>query len=89
MNPTAGLPGNNAPSDADGEPSGTGRALAFPSGSLVARAVADYLVAPPRTITVPDDYPSVFLAVHHARMGDAVFVREGHYQEHVVGGRDN
>jgi len=37
-----------------------------------------------RTITVPDDYPTIQEAVNAASSGDTIFVRAGTYYEHVV-----
>jgi nitrous oxidase accessory protein NosD len=37
-----------------------------------------------RTIVVPDDYPTVSLAIENAFAGDIVFVRKGNYQESTL-----
>jgi len=37
-----------------------------------------------RTIKVPDDYPTIQLAINHASSGDTVYVRAGTYNENVV-----
>jgi nitrous oxidase accessory protein NosD len=39
------------------------------------------------TITVPDDYPTIQLAVDHANPGDTVFVKAGNYPEYLVVGK--
>jgi len=38
----------------------------------------------PRFIYVPDDYPSIRLAVDNANPGDVILVREGVYVENIV-----
>ena len=40
--------------------------------------------AEPATIVVPDDYPTIQEAVNNADNGDAVFVRNGTYDENIV-----
>ncbi len=35
-------------------------------------------------IIIPDDYPTIQEGVDHAEEGDTVFVRAGHYYEHVI-----
>ena len=40
--------------------------------------------ASPKTIVVPDDYPTIQAAVDHASAGDRVFVRKGIYNENVI-----
>lgn len=35
--------------------------------------------AQPKTITVPDDYPTIQSAIDHANAGDTVFVKAGEY----------
>ena len=37
-----------------------------------------------KTITVPDDYPTIQAAINAANSGDAIFVRNGYYYEHVI-----
>ena len=39
--------------------------------------------AAPRTIVVPDDYPSINAAIENASGGDTIFVRNGTYHENV------
>ncbi len=58
--------------------------LSSSSGGLIARAATEFLVVQPRTVTVPDDYPSIMLAVMHAGVGDRILVRQGAYQEHLI-----
>jgi parallel beta-helix repeat protein len=41
--------------------------------------------AEPKTITVPDDYPTVQAAVGNASAGDTVFVKEGIYNSSIFG----
>jgi pectin methylesterase-like acyl-CoA thioesterase len=40
--------------------------------------------AMPKTITVPDDYPTIQAAVGNASAGDTVFVRTGIYHESIT-----
>jgi parallel beta-helix repeat protein len=40
--------------------------------------------AQPKTITVPDNYPTIQAAIGNASAGDTVFVRNGEYHENVV-----
>ncbi len=40
--------------------------------------------ATPKTITVPDDYPTIQAAVGNASSGDIVHVRNGFYPEHII-----
>jgi hypothetical protein len=40
--------------------------------------------AEPRTIIVPDDYPTIQAAINAANANDTIFVRNGTYYEHVV-----
>lgn len=42
------------------------------------------VLASQKTITVPDDYPTIAEAVDNASPGDVVFVREGLYHENVL-----
>jgi hypothetical protein len=51
--------------------------------SLVASSIAVILPvnAGPRTIVVPDDYPTIASAIENALAGDIVFVKKGIYQE--------
>jgi parallel beta-helix repeat protein len=52
-------------------------------GILCAICVANlpFTVASPRTIFVPDDYPTISLAIGNAADGDTIFVRKGIYDE--------
>jgi nitrous oxidase accessory protein len=51
---------------------------------------ATYIIMPlpvqaePRTIVVPDDYPTVSLAIQNAGAGDTVFVKRGTYHEEAI-----
>ncbi len=45
--------------------------------------VVDVANAESKTITVPDDYPTIRAAVGNASAGDTVFVRKGTYQEFI------
>ena len=38
----------------------------------------------PKTITVPDDYPTIQAAVSNASSGDTVYVKNGVYREKIV-----
>jgi hypothetical protein len=40
--------------------------------------------AEPKTIIVPDDYPTIQAAINAANASDTIFVRNGTYYEHVV-----
>ncbi len=40
--------------------------------------------AMPKTITVPDDYPTIQAAVDNANAGDTVFIRNGIYNETII-----
>jgi len=49
---------------------------------LVASSIITFLPvkAEPKTITVPDDYPTIQAAVGNASAGDTVFVKSGTYE---------
>jgi len=54
---------------------------------LVASSIATLLPAKaePKTIVVPDDYPTIQAAVDNASAGDTVFVKEGTYYVYSIG----
>ena len=53
---------------------------------LVASSIAMFLPvnAESRTIVVPDDFPTISLAIENASTGDIVFVKKGTYQESTL-----
>ena len=57
-------------------------ALAFLAASCLALPVLVH--AAPRTIVVPDDFPTIAAAVGNATEGDTVFVKRGTYREHSI-----
>ena len=53
--------------------------------SIVAGAqVVKIAMAEPRTIIVPDDYPTIASAIGNATNGDTIFVKAGTYEEHTL-----
>ena len=53
---------------------------------LLSIAIVDFRVQSVKagTITVPDEYPTIQIAINYAREDDAVFVRKGTYYENIV-----
>lgn len=59
--------------------------LTLVSALLVVLVVGpNFVKATPRTIVVPDDYPSINAAIENAADGDTIFVKEGTYNEVLV-----
>jgi parallel beta-helix repeat protein len=53
---------------------------------LIASSIATFLPvnAESKTITVPDNYPTIQAAIGNASAGDTIFVRKGTYNENIV-----
>ena len=65
----------------------TGFAVAFMLvllGTLVLQFNVQPVRADPKTIVVPEEYPTISEAVTHASAGDTVFVQSGIYHENVL-----
>lgn len=53
-------------------------------GILVSHFGIQAVKATSKTITVPDDYPTIQEAINNASEGDTIFVRAGNYNEHLT-----
>jgi parallel beta-helix repeat protein len=53
-------------------------------GNMVSSNIVYFTIVQPRTVIVPDDYPTIQAAINAASDEDTVFVRNGTYYENVV-----